>query len=121
MNIRMSNINSIADAIKTHPYMSKRQKDELLEHYNKAADETVKKAFAELSRRYEKELSAMALMTLRRDFGFGEIRLKRYARAFNRLMKQYQDFLDGAESNGVAAYYELKSEFPNCDEWMCEK
>lgn len=69
MNIRMSNINSIADAIKTHPYMSKRQKDELLEHYNKAADETVKKAFAELSRRYEKELSAMALMTLRRDDG----------------------------------------------------
>lgn len=84
---RTNNILTIEDAIKSHPMLSKRQKDELITGFNKFTDEACKAVFAEYTERFDKELSAMSLLVLHNEFGFGEERLGRFAKLFGNLME----------------------------------
>lgn len=60
----------------------------------KALDMEVRRQFSEYSKKYEREIEAMVLLALRKEFGFGEKRLKRTHEALSAgiddLVKRYQ-------------------------------
>lgn len=121
MKARTAKNLTILDAIKNHPTLTKRQKDELCQGFEKYVRRIALDALANLLDDYEMELSAQSLIVLYHEFNFNEAMLKKFARKFNWFMKQYADFLRGAESVAAGAYYDLHSLFPNCDEWIKEE
>lgn len=108
----------IIDAVKNNPILTKRQKDELCQGFEKYVTKIAYDALANMLGTYEKEISAQSLIVLYNEFNFNENQLKRFAREFNKTMRQYAEFLRGAASVAEGAYYDLHSRFPNCDEWM---
>lgn len=121
MKARTTGIITILDVIRTHPGLSKRQRDELLSGYDQFTKDLAKKSLAEMLHIYEMELTAESLITLHHEFGFGEKRLKQFARKFSRLMRKYADFLDGTETTGSGCLHDLQSLYPNCEEWFTDK
>lgn len=108
----------IIDAVKSHPILTKRQKDELCQGFEKYVRRIALDALANMLDEYEMELSAQSLIVLYHEFNFNEAMLKKFAREFNGYMKHYAEFLRGAASVAEGAYYDLHSLFPNCDEWI---
>lgn len=121
MKARTTGTLTILDAVRTHPNLNKRQKDELIQGFEKYTRRVAIDALAHLTDEYDKELSAQSLIVLYHEFNFNEAQLKKFAREFNRMMKHYADFLRGAASVAEGAYYDLHSLFPDCDEWMKEE
>lgn len=118
MKARTTGVLTIIDAVKTHPLLNERQKKELCEGFEKYTRRIAIDALANLLDEYEMELSAQSLIVLYHEFNFNENQLKKFAREFNKFMKQYAEFLRGAASVAEGAYYDLTCLFPNCDEWI---
>ena len=84
----------------------------------KALDMEIRNQFAEYSKKYELEIEAMVLLALRKEFGFGEKRLKQAHKA---LSKGIDDLVDRYQMNDEDAAwlctYKLKEEGFDISRW----
>lgn len=85
----------------------------------KAMDIEIRKSIAENTRKHEMELTAMILRQLRKTYGFGEERLRRFFDAFDAdldtLLKRYET---GDGSEPWLCTRELKEDGIDIEQWF---